>query len=165
MKEIKLTKGYVTQVDDEDFEHLNQWKWFVQIDKNTCYARLSINKNKKWTHHMMHRMIMNAPKHLQVDHIDKNGLNNQRSNLRLCTASQNGSNRISLGRSKYLGVNFYCDKKGKEYIRAAIKSNGKQIYIGTFKTEEDAAMAYNKAALKYHGEFANLNIINYINKK
>jgi hypothetical protein len=102
----------------------------------------------------MHREILNTPLNKQVDHIDHDGLNNQRDNIRICSVSQNHMNKKPIGVSKYLGV-FY-DRK---YIRAAIKYHGKYHYLGFFKTENDAALAYNEAAKKYHGEFANLNIL------
>jgi hypothetical protein len=95
---------------------------------------------------------MNAPNILQVDHIDHNGLNNQKSNLRICTLAENRRNRRARGKSKYLGV--YYDNG---YIRAVISVNGIQKRLGYFKIEETAAMAYDKAATIYHKEFANLN--------
>jgi hypothetical protein len=91
-----------------------------------------------------------------VDHIDHNGLNNRRSNLRLCTAQQNARNhRPQLrGSSKYKGVSWRQDGK---VFRALIWHNGKSINLGRFKNEIDAAKAYDKAAKKYFGEFAYLN--------
>lgn len=120
----------------------------------------------------MHRMILNPPQNLFVDHKDRNGLNNQRDNLRICTASQNQKNKIATGVSKYLGVSIHKNKhkiylkKKKlyliyinEYWIAHINVNGKSIHLGLFKDEIEAAKAYNKAAKKYHGDFARLNII------
>jgi len=150
MKEIKLTQGFVTQVDDEDYEYLNQWKWCTQKDRNNYYAVRSIKKKLK----KMSRIIINAPDGMQVDHIDHNGLNNQKYNLRICTNSQNCMNRRPYGKSKYLGVVI---DKGK-YIRARIKVNGKLINLGTFETEENAAKIRDEASIKYFGEFANLNL-------
>lgn len=152
MKLIKLTKGQFAQVDDDDYEWLNQWKWQALKYSNTYYARRQTCYKGKSTTVRMHRLVNNTPDHLFTDHIDHNGLNNQKSNLRNCTLSQNQQNRKSFGRSKYLGVVF-----DGTLIKATIQINKKSIHLGNFKTEEDAARARDKASLYYFGEFANLN--------
>lgn len=160
MKEIKLTQGYVSLVDDEDFEYLNQWKWQVLKKKYTQYAARTIYINGEQTAILMHRLIMELSDKRQIDHIDHNGLNNQKNNLRICTNGQNQMNKRACGNSKYLGVNvIYKRNKNKtyKYITSEIAFNKKRIHLGAFQTEEDAAMAYDKAAVLYHGEFANLN--------
>lgn len=89
MKEIILTKGYVAQVDDEDYELLNRYKWYAKVNSTIYYAARGCgNPNNK----LMHRMIMNPPNDMVVDHLDGNGLNNQRYNLKVCTQSQNCRN-------------------------------------------------------------------------
>lgn len=161
MKKIKLSQGRVALVDDEDYEWLNQFTWFTTRSRDAFYAsrRERGVKNKKVK---MHRMIMKTPVHLQVDHIDHNGLNNQKSNLRNCTNSQNHMNEKPKRNAKYKGVQ-HCVKKYKNSVYKSIQSkiyvNGKSITLGTFKTERDAAIAYNNAAAEYFGDFANLNII------
>ncbi len=105
----------------------------------------------------MHRLILNLDKEL-CDHKDGNGLNNQRNNIRAATKSQNNMNKIGRGSSSYLGVYIHKKDAVKKW-RAQIKVNDKKIHIGVFEREEDAALAYNKMAIKYHKEFANLNII------
>jgi hypothetical protein len=151
MKEIKLSQGKVALVDDEDYDYLNQWKWHTVFKSNNrMYAA-----HKSGIHStFMHRVIMNTPSNKITDHIDHNGLNNQRSNLRVCTVAQNQMNKKPYGVSKYLGVAFV---KGK--FRSQIRGGGKYRYLGVFNDEKQAALAYNEAAKKYHGEFANLNII------
>jgi hypothetical protein len=149
MKEIKLTQNKVALIDDEDYEYLNQFKWYANKVRNTFYAKRGRNK----TAQQMHRIIMNPPTNMQIDHKDHNGLNNQKFNLRLCTNSQNRMNSIPYGKSKYLGVSIF---RGK-IPRAQIKVNNKIIYLGQFKTEEAAAREYDEMAKIYHKEFANLN--------
>ena len=152
MKEIKLTQGQVALVDDEDYDFLNQWKWYAHKGRKDGLFYAGKRNNGDIKQIWMHRLIMNTSRGLTVDHIDHNGLNNQKCNLRNCSMSQNKMNVTPIGLSKFLGVHPRNDK----YV-AQIKVNGKKIYIGTFKTEEDAAHAYDNAAKKYFGEFANLN--------
>jgi hypothetical protein len=163
MKEIQLTQGKVALVDDEDFEHLNNVKWRAQKDKDSNYYAL-------YKGGMMHRLIMNVSDiRIQIDHIDGNGLNNQRFNLRPCSASQNAMNRRKLKNtsSKYKGVHKrirVTKKKTHNYWVSGIKVLGKLIFLGYFPFTKDgeiqAALKYNEAALKYQKEFAKINIIN-----
>lgn len=153
MKEIRLSQygknrgKYVALVDDEDYEYLNQFNWYVSAGRNTSYAaRLEDHTI------LMHREILNPDIKLVIDHIDQNGLNNQKSNLRQCTHYQNKLNRISRCACGYLGVSI---KKG--YISARIQVNGKSKHLGYFKNVEDAARCRDNAAKKYYGEFATLN--------
>ena len=165
MKEIELTRGMVALVDDEDFEYLNQWKWMAWKVRSYFYAarRLPGKRNDSRKLILMHRQIINPPVNFEVDHHDRNTLNNQRNNLRIATRSQNSANRKSCGTSKFLGV-CIIKNRGYSYIRAGIKIDGKNFHIGTFKTEEEAALAYDKKAIETHGEFANLNFMNYESK-
>lgn len=154
MKEIELTRSKVALVDDEDYDFLNQFKWRAIIRKNTCYAMTTVRRDKKEIGILLHRMIMGFPNKMLIDHRDRNGLNCQKYNLRICNNFQNNMNRTAFGRSKYLGVNY-----SRKYIQSRITVYGKRIFLGIFETEESAALAYNEAAIKYYGEFANLNII------
>ena len=157
MKEIKLTKGKVALVDDEDYEYLNQWKWSAHCSNSrTFIARRTEHMGKNSRTILMHRVIMNTPNDMEVDHKDHNGLNNQKYNLRNCTQAQNAKNTLSWGEVPFLGVSIKRDRQ-YSYIQARICTNGKAISLGTHKTFEDAARAYDEAAKKYHGEFANLN--------
>ena len=142
MKEILLTKGKVASVDDEDFESLNAFKWYAQKDHNTFYAiRASPRKNGKYHHIYMHREVMNIPDEMQIDHIDRNGLNNQKSNLRIVTHQQNAFNRNAKG---------YIFRKDRQKFQAQIRLNGKLIYLGDFETELGAHAAYLEAKKIYH---------------
>ncbi len=153
MKEIKLTQGKVALVDDCDFEWLNKWKWCY----GEGYAVRAFKKaDGKWTTVKMHRLILDTPKGKHTDHKDHNGINNQRKNIRICDYAQNQFNqRKKEGlSSKYKGVNFF--KRDKRWY-AHITTKGKMRHIGSFKTEEEAARAYNGEAEKFYGEFALLN--------
>lgn len=159
MKLIPLTQNKFAQVDDEDYDYLNQFKWYAFKVKHTFYAiraiRLLTGKQKQI---FMHRVIMNTPDDMEVDHKDHNGCNNQKDNIRNCTHFQNIGNKkkgINCS-SKYKGVTW-C--KNDKCWQASIQIDGKSIYLGRFKIEIEAALAYNKAAKFYFGDFANPNII------
>lgn len=119
------------------------------------YAKTRVSRNK-WD--SMHRMILNAKNGDLVDHKNHNGLDNRRSNLRLCCNTKNHMNGQTHrdNQSGYKGVSM--DKRRGNF-RARIKHNGKEVWIGTFTTAKEAALAYNHAAVKYFGEFAKLNTI------
>lgn len=156
MKKIKLTQGKYTIVDNEDFKFLNQWKWTLS---STSHVVRQIMKNYKGTRILMHRVLLNPPINMVVDHINGNGLDNRRINLRICTRTQNLQNqkRNSKNKTGYKGVFVSVDKRiGKKYINAKIQVNKKQIWLGYFPSFLTAYEAYCKAAKKYHGKFARL---------
>lgn len=154
MKQIVLTQGKFSLIDDEDFERINKYKWYAAKGNNTFYAQRYDHEEGKLI--KMHRYILNINGKNVVDHINGNGLDNQKSNIRICTNAQNSANRrVSKNSySKYLGVCFEFNR-GK--WRARITTDKIKKHIGYFKTEENAATAYNIYAEKYHGEYANLN--------
>lgn len=160
MKLIKLTQRFkdrepiYTMVDDEDYELLNQWSWRYRDNGYTKYVFRTIKFKFNYIVIHLHRFLLHTPSHLQVDHIDGNGLNNQKNNIRNCTFKENIRNKISHGKTNYKGVCY----NGK-HIRSVIFVNNKQLHLGYFKTELEAAKAYNIAANKYFGEFAKLNTI------
>lgn len=158
MKEIKLTQGKIALVDDEDFERLSRFKWHVRLRGNIIYAARSCPiGNGKYRRMPMHREVLRlAGATPIIDHRDLNGLNNQKSNIRICTHEQNRQNKGPLvtNTSGIKGVSW--DKKNKRWV-SHICCHGKQRNLGRFSDKESATIAYNSAALKLHGEFACLN--------
>jgi len=158
MKRIPLTQGKFALVDDSDYEDLNRYKWCVMESDNIFYALRSVRISKNKYHILMHRVILGLSRGdgLLTDHIDRNGLNNQRNNLRIVNHSQSSRNRRlqSNNSSGYRGVSWHGRRKK---WRAAIQVGSQYKYLGYFSSKVNAALAYNNAALKYCGEFAQLN--------
>lgn len=143
-------------IDNEDFQKIYNYKWYI-IKSNKiyyCIGRLPNNRNLV----RLHRLILSALKGQTIDHINGNGLDNRKCNLRFCTTAQNrhNSSKTITGKCKYKGVS-YVPKE--EVYRAFIYLNRKQIYLGRFKTEIEAAIAYNTKALELFGEYARINVI------
>lgn len=157
MKKIKLTQGKFALVDDEDYEWLSNYKWHY----NNGYAsrRLLVKENRGFGSVFMHQEILETKgNEKRADHINRNGLDNRRSNLRLATASQNAMNKVmSNGSSKYKGVRKRTSGKRRKIWRATVWKDNQPINLGTYLTEEEAARAYNKKALEIHGQFAIMN--------
>jgi len=148
---IPLTKGKIAIVDLKDYEWLNQFKWYATCSDGRYYAYRRFNKRSM----SMHRYIMNAPKDKVVDHKDGNGLNNRRSNLRICAIRENVRNcRGRYKTSKYKGVHW--NKKAGKWV-SSITEKGRYKFLGHFNNEADAAKVYDKAAKRSFGEFAYLN--------
>lgn len=159
MKEIKLTQGKVTLVDDEWYEYLNQWKWcYSKWDQaNTGYAVRTDGKRPNRQTIRMHSIIMGGiSDDLEIDHRDGDGLNNQKYNLRLCTHAGNMMNaqRRKDNTSGYKGVGW--SKHAHKWM-ARIRINDQYKNLGYFSTPEEAACAYNKAAQETQGDFARPN--------
>lgn len=159
MKQIQLTRGKVVLVDDEDFPYLNQWNWVANKGNSTWYAVRWGSNNGKKGHVKMHRVILNVPDGLVTDHIDGNGLNNQRKNLRVTTIRQNSLNQ-GIRRDNTSGYKGVQWRRDRNLWRAIIKVHEKLIHIGNFQKKEQAARAYDEAAIKYFGKFAKLNFPN-----
>lgn len=157
-KMIPLSQGKVTLVDDRDFEWLSQWSWHVQNHMHICYARRTLRKNGKKRAILMHQLIIGISSELETDHINRDGLDNRRSNLRHCTHAENNRNQRKFAScsSRYKGVHWDNER---QTWRARITAHGRSHHLGRFTDEQEAARAYNQAALEYFGEFAYLNII------
>jgi hypothetical protein len=160
MKKIPLTQGKFALVDDEDYEDLIQFKWYAHRCGNIFYAARTIRIGKRQTVERMHRRILKLKtgdsKH--TDHANRNGFDNQKKNIRICTKKENCRNRLKSrnNTSGFKGVFWY--KPTKKW-RAQIQINYKHKHLGYFGSKIEAAKAYNNAAIKYFGKFANLNII------
>lgn len=146
VKDIKLDKA--------DIELLEKYAWRIgAVDGKKEYAFTNIDGKTIY----MHRLLMNAPKGMEVDHINADGLNNRRENLRLATRQENCRNtpkQINNASSRFKGVSW--NKRAGAW-ESYITVDRKKITLGRFKDEHDAANAYNRAARKYFGEFAFLN--------
>lgn len=155
MKSIPLTQGLFAIVDDCDYEELIKHKWRVCVDGHMKYA-IAHYKNSFGidTTIRMHREILKLKdSDINVDHIDRNGLNNVKSNLRTCNKSENGCNRPKQknNTSGYKGVSY--DKSKGKYV-SRIQKNGIEIYLGLYDTAKDAHRAYKASCKVFHGKFA-----------
>ncbi len=146
MMEIVLSNGSVSAVDDDDFDRLSLYSW--------CLSNGYVVTKIEGVVVSMHRLILSSGADQFVDHRDRNKLNNRKSNLRICTKAQNNINRDTARLSRFRGV--HQRKRAKPWY-AIIQADGQQQYLGSFASEEDAARAYDSAALRLHGEFAQLN--------
>lgn len=157
---ILLTKGYVALIDLEDLERVSAYGWIAAVNRGgRVYAKAHpIGEGKRARKKIyMHRLIVGAQPGQLVDHVSGMTLDNRRSNLRICTSSQNQMNRKATSRdrsSRYKGVGW--DKK-RQCFSAGIGIDGKCIYLGLYRTDEDAARAYDAGARKYFAEYAKLN--------
>jgi len=151
-KEIELTKGMVALVDDDMYDYLMQWSWYVQKGWDTYYA---VRREDGKTI-LMHIVVSRASSDLFVDHINGNGLDNRRENLRVCTNAENGRNRKKQtnNTSGFVGV---CRIKKSGRYGTKIGIDGKYLYLGSYEDAAEAARVRDEAAIKYHEEFAKLN--------
>ncbi len=151
-KQLPLTQGKYALVDDADYDLLSRWDWYAWWSGSVWYARRS-HKGKKL---YLHREILKAGKDDVTDHVNHDGLDNRRCNIRVCTQLQNARNKPPRKNqsSKYKGV--YWHKLAAKWT-AQIAPSRCRKHLGVFEKEIDAAVAYDKAAEKYYGEFACLN--------
>ena len=157
-RKIPLTQGQYAIVDPDDYPRLSKYKWRIckTKGKNVLYAERSTRlPNGKYSRVLMHRQLIHVPEGFVIDHINRNGLDNRKANLRPATIAQNAWNsRKRKNRFGYKGVWFAKDK-GK--FRAAVWHNNKREYLGYFNSPRQAAKVYDHAARKFHKEFAVLN--------
>jgi hypothetical protein len=155
MKEIPVGRGMVTIVDDEDFERVSQFKWMAYRARSKHTKVWHVRRSNFRKQIYLHRFILNPPEGVFIDHINRDGLDNRRCNLRFCTLWENSLNASPRqGTSRFKGV---CKRNDNGRFRARIRVRGKLINLGTFVKEEDAARRYDEAAKLYFGEFAYLN--------
>lgn len=144
MKAIPLTQGFEALVDDDDYPILAEHKWTTLTRR---YAYRMVDRRSL----LMHRVLLNVPPDMEVDHINGDGFDNRRANLRIVSHAQNMRN---IHKSRYKGIRF---SKQRNRWYAQITVNYKNIYLGTFQSDIAAALAYDVAARQYFGEFALLN--------
>ena len=154
---INLKGPHYTLVDYRDYKELSKYNWRIKKCKHTSYVVRTCREEGTTRQIYLHRAIMNFPKDLFIDHINRNGLDNRRANLRPATHKQNNWNTrrgFNQGSSKYKGVGW--DKRAGKW-RAILRSDGRYRNLGYFKNEIDAARAYDIAAKIHRGKFAALN--------
>lgn len=147
---IPLTQGKYTIIDTEDYSWLSQWKWCALISKYGVVAMRQVKRKNVY----MHRLILDAPAGMEVDHVNHNMADNRKQNLRRCSHAENMKNQVPQKNagSPYKGVTEHYGG-----WRARITKNFQLVHLGTYKTEVEAAMAYDTKAKELFGEFAYLN--------
>ena len=158
-RQIRMSGPKYAKVDPADYKRLKGYEWIARKGTKSFYARRHVarGKGKKETLVYMHQEIIKVPEGMVIDHINQDGMDNRSANLRPATHSQNLCNsrrRLGTKSSKYKGVSW---KKQSRKWTARIGIAKKEIHLGSFDNEVDAAKAYDEAAKKYHGEFACLN--------
>ncbi len=158
MQIIELTRGYGAAIDDEDYDRVTQHSWCAVPGGGygqMVYAQSNIKVDGKWKRVLLHRFILNASPTDRIDHKNGDTLDCQKENLRFATSGQNQYNSgARRGRSKFKGVTWH--RKAGKWL-AQIMANRIYHYLGLFVIEEDAARAYDVAAMELHGEFAKTN--------
>jgi hypothetical protein len=158
-RRIRMQEPRYAIVDPADYERLKGYTWYVRTGTSTFYAfrHGPTHHRSKGRYIYMHQAIIHVPEKMVADHINHDGMDNRKANLRAATRGQNVRNRKKFaksGSSKYKGVS--SKKKTGKWV-ARISVNNKIKYLGCFKDEIEAARAYDEAAKIHHGEFACLN--------
>ena len=156
MRHIRLTKGYIAIVDDEDFDRLSQWKWSAKVEKcGAVYAHRPVPGTRR--NLLMHRDILGLTDPLiESDHKNGNGLDNRRMNLRAASHAENARNR-KIPKNNKTGAKGVTLEDGR--FRAVIRYDKVKYSLGQFGTLKEAAHAYDQAAMRLHGDFARTNVV------
>ena len=157
MKLIELTQGYFAKVDDEDYKRVSQYSWCAEVRPNTIYAGSNLGQGRGGKRVRLHRFVMNNPEGQQIDHIDRDGLNCQKHNLRLADPRKNGINIHQPQTENGTGYRGVCHGHKGKFIARIRDNTGRKTHLGTFDTAIEAAKAYDEAAKLYHQDFAVLN--------
>lgn len=160
MQKLKLKNGEYTLLDDEDYSKFSGFVWnILNSSRKHKYVARGARTQGKYRKILLHREILEAPKDLMVDHINGNTLDNRKSNLRLVTRNKNLQNSKLRSDSKcsYKGVRRIKRKKQDKFSARIQIDKNTRLYLGYFDSEKEAALAYNEAAIKHFGEYANLN--------
>jgi hypothetical protein len=151
---VPLTQGYEAIIDAADAPLVGQYNWQVHVNPRakTQYAVRGVWVDGRTTTQKMHRLIMGEPDGMFIDHVNQSGLDNRKSNLRLCSAAENQWNTGVSARNKsgFRGVDFH---ELTQKWQARVTKNGKRQYIGCFDTQAEAVLAHQQAAMQLHGEF------------
>lgn len=159
-KIIHLPKGKISIIDDDCFEYVNRHKWYAAWNGRKWYVVRHARKSEQYPTAIvyLHRFIMGVTdRHVYIDHINGDGLDCRRDNMRLCTNYQNLFNRGKQKSNKLGGFKGVTFDKARGKFMARITRNGETFNLGRFNTAIEAALVYDNAALIYHGEFAHLN--------
>ena len=150
---VPLTKGHVALIDEDDVERVSKYNWYSMKGKHTHYGAVKFAELST----TLHRFVLGAEKDQKVDHKNGDGLDNRKANLRFCSYGQNNANsrKVAKCASIYKGVTF--DDTASFKWKARLYKDGKQKVLGRFATEQEAALAYNRAAVEVYGEFAKVN--------
>jgi len=156
---VPLTQGYEALIDAADVPKVSKWNWCANVSRHqdgsiyTVYARRTDRASGRPVSIQMHRVIAGTPSGYDTDHRDCDGLNNRRSNLRTATKAQNQHNQRPRRKLTASGVKGVSWHKGDSKWQSRLKRNGKEHYLGSFASIEEAAAVYAKANATIHGEF------------